>query len=69
MELGDIANPWVAGAIVAVVVLAVLLGVMHVAVMHAVRPTLEDGEGATPDETALLTNRSLLKQMELYGRH
>lgn len=64
MELGDIASPWVVGAIVAAAVLVVLL-----TVMHAGRPTLEDAEGATPDDTALLTNRSFLKQMELYGRH
>jgi hypothetical protein len=64
MGLGDITNPWVAGAIVAVVALAVLL-----AVMHASRSTLEDGEGATPDATDVLTSRSFLERMELYGRH
>jgi len=64
MELGDITSPWVAGAIVAVVALAVLL-----VVMHAGRPTREDTEADTPDETAVPTNCSFLKQMELYGRH
>jgi hypothetical protein len=63
MDLGDFANPWVA-AIVAVVALAVLL-----AVMHAGRPTPVEAESGTPDETDVLTNRSFLKQLELYGRH
>jgi hypothetical protein len=64
MDLGDFANPWVAGAIVAVVALAVLL-----AVMHAGRPTPVEAESGTPDETDVSTNRSFLKQLELYGRH
>jgi hypothetical protein len=64
MELGYVTSPWVAGAIVAVAALALLL-----VVMHAGQPAHEDTEGDTPDEAALLTNRSFLKQMELYGRH